>query len=299
MVQTIATTYYDLAPQVELHIQQLDKHRSGIFRLQFADQCKILKFAQTQAQRAIWKEAMLMNLLHQYAFPVPVVEHHDLHGEMVGYPFLLMDSAGEYTVTNLIDNDNNLTERNISLFTQMGSILAQIHGVNFPQSGDIVPQGITPRSASLWQQQIYNQADLLVAKAILNHDEIQWFQSLKMPEIEGLSLCHGDFHGVQCIVKGDQITAVVDWESAWVGNPTIDFAIAHAYHDCYCPNELTACLVQGYRQVRSLPDDYLKTYLPVRMAHTLGMISVWHTQGFTPGKIRAIELFRDYCNAAM
>jgi len=123
-----------------------------------------------------------------------------------------------------------------------------------------------------------------------------------MPSAVGESLCHSDYHAVQCIVKDDRVAAVADWESAWIGNPLIDLAIGHAYLDYYCPPPLTKQFMAGYLSIRAIPASYVRDYLPVRMVQVLGMMRAWYTRGAVAWRAaveqqkvaRAVRLFRLY-----
>ena len=115
-----------------------------------------------------------------------------------------------------------------------------------------------------------------------------------MPTIDGTELCHGDFHAVHCLVRDGRITAVVDWEAAWAGNSMVDLAVAHAYLNYYCPLEAVRSFLAGYEQVKPLPVDYERAYLPARMAHALELAKIWRLRGRPAEARRAVELYRIY-----
>ena len=284
LAQTIATAYYGS----EVEIEQLTQQNNAVFRLRFQDNCKLAK---NQGNISLSKEYTIIKLLHQHKIPVPVIEHEDSTGNTLGRPFLIMDSAGEENAITTVQQASSPAN---SLFTQMGSLLAQIHQIQFSQSGDIYSDGIKPRDGQKWLERQYHRADGLVQQNLLTHEEVALFKSVPMPDIKGFSLCHGDFHGVQCIVKQGQITAIVDWESAWIGNPSVDLAMTHAYLDCYCPVELTRCFFNGYLSVTPLPADYVQANLPIRMAQILGLLNTWYQADFPEGMKQALKMYRIY-----
>ena len=287
LAKTIAQTYHGANVQVK----QLTAQNHPVFRLRLQDGDKILKLAKNYQDISIPKEAMLIKMLQEQKIPVAVVETVDNTGNLFGRPFLIMDSSGEQTVLTLAQQTNPASN---SLFTQMGSLLARIHQIKFSQSGDIYPNAIKPRDGQQWLQRQYQRIENLVQVGILTASEISLFKSLPMPEIKGFSLCHGDFHGVQCIVKQGKITAIVDWESAWVGNPSIDLGMTHAYLDSYCPVELIRCFFQGYLAITPLPDDYPQISMPVRMAQILGLMNTWYQSGYQDGITQALKVYRIY-----
>ena len=108
----------------------------------------------------------------------------------------------------------------------------------------------------------------------------------------------------------------MDWEAAWAGNAAIDLAFTHAYLDFYCVSQtgdgvgraaqLSRCFFDGYTALRPLPADYATAYLPVRMAHALGVLRAWHAWGPAAWRnaverqrvARVLELFRVYARKA-
>lgn len=287
LARTIAVRCYGVEPRIE----QLTSLNNAVFRLRFPDGCKILKLAANPLNASIRKELMLIGLLGNQGVPAPIVEYEDGEGTLVGRSFYVMNSAGEQTVGNWLAQPDTVAR---TLFTEMGSILARIHAITLPQAGDIQPEGIVPRDYQHEREKLNQRADWFAMQGLLEQEEAAQFKSLDMPPLDGVELCHGDFHTVHCIVHEGRIAAVVDWESAWAGNSMIDLAITHTYLDYYCPSELIRCFFAGYRALRSLPVDYDRAYLPVRMAQALGLVWVCYGQSLGPNVRRAMELFRTY-----
>ena len=283
----IALQCYKMEPKLE----PLSRLNHAVFRLRFPDGSKILKLAKGSESASIRKELMLIELLARHGIPVPVIEHADDGGKLVGRPFFIMASAGDRTVADWVGRPDELGR---GLFAEMGAVLGRIHGITFPASGDIRHDGIVPRDVQAVIRRLHDLADWGAAQRLLDASDVARFRLLAMPPAHGVALCHSDFHAVQCVVRDGRIMAVVDWESAWAGNPLIDFAIAHAYLEAYAAPELTGRFFAGYTALGPLPADYEQVYLPVRMAHALGLLKIWHGQGRQAGVRRAIELFRQY-----
>jgi aminoglycoside phosphotransferase (APT) family kinase protein len=293
LVQEIATACYGMQARIEL----ITRSNNPVYRLWFGDVSKVLKFS--NAEQAVRKELMLIALLRKHDVPVPVIEHDDSDGTLVGNPFFIMESAGVQTVMQHLKS----AELSRGLLRDMGILLAKIHAITFPTAGDIQHDRIVPRDPRLFLSELYLAADRFLEQGLLEPAEVSLLKSIEVPQTDGVSLCHSDFHTVQCVVNNGRITAVVDWESAWSGNPLIDLAITHAYLDYYCPMELTRCFFAGYSLIQSLPNDYDLRYLPVRMAHVVGLMRVWQRQGTEAWQSaverkkvdRAIALYRAYC----
>ena len=281
----IAASRYGAGVQVEA----ISGPSGGVFRLRLPDGTRILKLGRDPAGTALRKEQVLIERLQQERIPVPVVEHAALEADP---PYILMDSAGDYRAADYM-NAPPLVAQNV--FGEMGVLLARIHDVRIDAPGKWLPDGtIGPRDRQAYQEKLDRLAEAMVAQGLIGRDEVGAFRALPMPELAGASLCHGDFHAVQCMVREGHVTAVLDWESAWVGNPAIDFAVAQTYLESYCPGELLASFVAGYLTRRSLPHGYERDYLPVRMAQALALMRVMHARGEASYVARAKELFRAY-----
>lgn len=282
----------------DAEVVPLTRFNNPVFRVTTPDGAWVLKLAKTADGAATRKEARIVERLHVQGIPVAQLERVDEEGSVGGRPFLLMRSAGEQTVADLLETGDAAR----SLTHEMGVILATIH--RLPASGfvDLPAERILAAGIASYLESLSAVADALSAQGFLERDELARFRAARLPPAEGDSLCHSDYHAVQCVVRDERISAVVDWESAWIGNPTIDLAISHAYLDFYCPRELTRAFLDGYESIGAIPAGYGQDYLPVRMAQTLGMLRAWYTRGenawqgaISQGKVaRAVKLFRLY-----
>ncbi len=284
LVKRIVSARYDAEPRIE----PLTRYNNLVFRLVFSDIDRVLKLARTAEGAGVRRELGLIEALREHGIPVPHVEYADSEATLVGRPFWIMRSAGDRTVDDWVERPGAERDR---LFTEMGEVLARVHQVAFSASGDYAIR-LLRRPPEI--EQLHGLADWTAARGMLEPSEAQTFKALPLPDPGGMSVCHGDFHPVHCIVRDARISAVVDWEKAWAGNPAIDLAMTHAYLDFYCPEEVTARFLTGYAGSRPVPVGYEKAYLPVRMAQALGMVRAWDEQG-RPGPLRrAVGLYRSY-----
>lgn len=287
LVKRIVNARYDAEPQ----IQPLTRYNNLVFRLVFSDVNRVLKLAKTVDGAEVRRELGLIEVLHKHGIPIPQVEYADSEATLVGRPFWIMGSAGDGTVEDWIERPGAERDR---LFTEMGETLARIHQVVFSSSQAYFTQTLCTLPKI---DQVYELADWAAALRLLEPSEVQTFKCLPLPDPRGSSLCHGDFHPIHCIVRDARISAIVDWEKGWVGNPGIDLAMTHAYLDFYCPLEVTTRFISGYASSYPMPEGYEKAYLPVRMAQALGMVRAWDEQDRPNSKRRAVELFRSYLDS--
>lgn len=270
-------------------VEPLGLRDGAVYRLVFPQTIQVLKLARAGDSGPVRKELALLPRLAVEGVPVPVVTAADPDGTQVGRAYLLMESAGETTVLDAVRSPGPDAPW---LFREMGAIFAHIHGVTFPGPGDLQPEGRVPIDDDEQLCRVRALADGAEAAGWLDAREAGRFRSQVFPSWQGRSLCHRDFHAVQCVVSGGRIRAVVDWESAWSANAAIDLALTHAYLDCYSPEVLVREFFAGYTAVRPLPDDYIAQSRPVRQAQALALARVWQRQN-RPGLVqRAIELYR-------
>ncbi len=281
----IARRYCGAEPEIAL----LSELNNLVYRVRGPAIDMILKLAKGPDGGVLRKELALFDLLDRHGVPVPAVKHADPDGSLMGQPFFLMESAGERTAMDWVARPDALAG---PLFTEMGSILARVHGIALPENAR--PPGVSPRDPSATIGRVHAMADWAAAQGLLPADRVARFKALPVPPLGGEALCHGDFHAVQCVVRAGRISAVVDWESAWVGNPFVDVAVAHAYLEFYAPRELVQRFLDGYAATRELPLDYARTYRSVHMAHWLALLARGHGRRAAWVK-RAAMLFESLC----
>lgn len=270
-----------------------------VYRLRVDGGELVVKLSATADGSSLAKEHRLIGLLAERQVPVPLVDRFDPTGQRWGWPLLAMPSAGRATVYDWIRREGRTK---YWLFREMGEIQARLHGIAMSQSGEILPEGFEPHRPEQYWSSLGQWARELSAAGVLELAEAEAFARLAPPRVDGVQLCHSDYHAVQCVEQGGRITAVVDWESAWAGNPLVDLAITHAYLDFYAPPVLVDEFFDGYRSVSGLPADYASGYLPVRAAQTLGVLRAWHGRGLAAWQAalagqrvaRVVELFRRY-----
>lgn len=290
LARRIALGCFGLEPRIE----PISRLNNVVFRLRYPHADKVLKIGTAGDPEPVRKELAIFDLLARNGLPAPSVEHADAEGAEFGRPFLVMRSAGDRTVADWADVPD---EAGRSLFREMGTILARVHGITLRGSGDIRAGSFAPLDPAAIRERLDRAADWAGLQGYIDREESERFRSLETPPLGGSALCHRDFHAVQCVVGGGRIAAVVDWESAWASNPAVDLAIAHAYLDFYCRPTLLEAFFAGYVATRPLPDGYDRVNLPVRMAHALGMMDVWHRRGMEANLPRTIELYRAYARA--
>jgi len=274
----------------DARVEPISEVNNHVYRLRLRGGCRVLKFAKGDDGAAIRRELTLLAALRECGLPLPHVECEDGEGALLGRPFFIMRSAGEQTVAD------HLGRRTASeLCTEMGRVLGRIHGVELCPSGTARMEGMAPTIDG--REEVagaYRLAEWAVSAGGLSARDMRRFAALPVPALEGQSLCHGDFHAVQCIVDGGRITAVVDWQSSRRGNPLHDLAVTHTYLDYYAAPECIRSFLDGYAEVAVVPSEYELAYRPVRVVQALALARVFQYQARQALAGRAMELARRY-----
>ena len=137
-----------------------------------------------------------------------------------------------------------------NLLERSGPILHKIHGIELPKFGQLkVTNGMLEGNFETWREYLETvrpNTDYLVEHEFITINEErhfnQIFDQLLEREIEQGSLLHNDFHPVHIFSDGEEITGVIDWDRALIGDPCYDLAVTRV-----CLNmEMHDRVEQGY-----------------------------------------------------
>lgn len=164
----------------------------------------------------------ILSALAESAIPVPKVRWLDADGSRLGRPSIVMDLA-DGTCEYLVLNGPRPPERRLAIAHRLCDRLADIHLFDWRGRGlDTILDDPGDR-ASL---------------AALDHweSELRRLQLEPEPELELVlawlrghapanavtTLVHGDFKPGNVLMQGDEVTLVLDWETAHLGDPLED-----------------------------------------------------------------------------
>jgi aminoglycoside phosphotransferase (APT) family kinase protein len=167
-------------------------------------------------------------------------------------------------------HDLPLTELNRDMFTQLGKFVGAIHNIktqgfgplNIPKILTSVPVGVHES----WSEFITLNLDhhleydvmtgtLTVAEADAIRDELEILKTLDVPQPV---FVHGDIANHNTFADNGKITAVIDWEDCFSGDPIFD--IAYFGTGCYGHEEWMEGYLDGYRMSNQLPVDFERRY---------------------------------------
>jgi aminoglycoside phosphotransferase (APT) family kinase protein len=167
---------------------------TAIFRVEWGDDvCALRVFAPRQAV-TYREEIAAMRLAGDGGVPVPEIR---ASGVWEGRPVMLMSWCAGQTVLNAIMAQ---PERAEPLGVACGAMLARIHSIT-------VPADALSRS---WLDWAWFEDDTLRGRlnTVARHDR----------------LLHLDFHPLNVLTDGSEVTAVLDWANARRGDPRADLA---------------------------------------------------------------------------
>ncbi len=166
--------------------------------------------------------------------PVPVPETYAVcpGDEVIGAPFYVMERV-EGTPYRLARELEPLgPSRTRAIADRMVDTLVALHGVDPAEVGlgDFGrPEGFLERQVRRWKQQL----DASRSREIEGVDELHARLAGSVPEQGPPAVVHGDFRLDNLLVRErggrDEVTAVLDWEMATIGDPLTDVALLAAY----------------------------------------------------------------------
>jgi aminoglycoside phosphotransferase (APT) family kinase protein len=168
------------------------------------------------------REFALLKALEATEVPTPKVYWLDNEGRWLGKPSMLverMPGACEWTVLN---SDRPLSAR-VRLAEGYIKTLARIHNVDWRETGlvDLLEEP-RPNPAEFALEEWGNRLERMRLEPLPEMDIVAAWLRKHLPKPNDVVLVHGDYKPGNSLVDGDQITAILDWETAHLGDPLED-----------------------------------------------------------------------------
>jgi aminoglycoside phosphotransferase (APT) family kinase protein len=184
----------------------------------------------TPSAHDVGREFRVMSALQQTALPVPrtVLECRD--ESVIGAPFTVVDfSEGSVlrTRTDLAAISDDLVGK---VHWELIRVLALLHSLPYDELGlsDFGrPEGFVNRQIELWRR----QWDHVATREMADVDRLYQALVRSPPPQSSFGIVHGDFRVDNALIDltTGQMTALVDWEMATIGDPLTDVAMMCAY----------------------------------------------------------------------
>jgi aminoglycoside phosphotransferase (APT) family kinase protein len=138
-------------------------------------------------------------------------------------------------------------ERTRAISEKLVDTLGTLHAVD-PHAVGLAdfgrPAGFLVRQVDRWKKQL----EASLTRELPAADELHRILAANVPEPSATGIVHGDFRLDNLLVdEDDQVTAVLDWEMATIGDPLTDLALMLVY------SRLGAAGVGGVTDVSSAP----------------------------------------------
>ena len=177
------------------------------------------------AERDVLVEAATLRLVRGAGVPAPQLLEVGEDLALPGGRWIVMERAGGSRLADVADHDLD------SVLRSLAACLSRLHGIGRDGYGWLSPAGVGRFDSSNWLRHVLSE-DLLI---------LQTHRAIR-PEVAGaLEACfagnaseldrrsarllHGDLGDTEVFVDENlEVTAVVDWADAVVGDPLYDFA---------------------------------------------------------------------------
>ena len=164
-------------------------------------------------QNAIW-ESKVQNVLAEAEYPVARVHFVCTDMSILGGAFFIMDYIpGQPLMSAALE----------TVLEILGTTHAELHKIN-PAKLIVMLQ---EAGISEYGYQLESRFETLKQKADKFpwiREGVDWLLDHRPPQPKRLSVCHGDFHPLNILVKDGVVTGVLDWAGFVIADPAFDVA---------------------------------------------------------------------------
>ncbi len=175
----------------------------------------------------------MLELLASDEIPSPAPYWLDKDGRWLGNPGFVMERVpGQGDLRGLLDSEEQ--DRNRAIALGMAESVARLHQVDWGARNFSALEVPDPSRVAL--DQVAHWKELFLAHRMEPLpslvDAFQWLES-NAPVAERICVVHGDLRFGNLLYEGAEVTALLDWEMAHLGDPCED--LAWAYHPIWSP----------------------------------------------------------------
>jgi aminoglycoside phosphotransferase (APT) family kinase protein len=167
-------------------------------------------------------EFAILSALGDTNIPVPKVRWLDADGGRLGRPAIVMDLA-DGVCDYMVLNGNRPLEGRVAIAHRLYDRLADIHRLDWRTLGlgkvlDDPSNKAALAALDYWEAELRRVQ--LEPEPELEF-VIAWLRE-RAPDNAAVTLVHGDFKPGNVLMQGDEVTLVLDWETAHLGDPLED-----------------------------------------------------------------------------
>ncbi len=174
------------------------------------------------------REYRVITALWPTDVPVPKTYVHCADDDVIGAPFYVMSKVQGTPYRYAAELAPLGPERTHAISLRMIDTLATLHDVD-PHAvglGDFgMPEGFLARQVRRWKKQL----DASHVRDLPGVERLHDALAASVPAESAPGIVHGDFRLDNLLVENDEVTAVLDWEMATLGDPLTDIALLLVY----------------------------------------------------------------------
>ncbi len=175
------------------------------------------------------REHTVISALADTAVPVPTTYAVCADDSVIGAPFYVMDFVAGTPFRDASQLEPLGPTRTRNIAHRLLDTLVALHDVDYDAVGLATfgrPEGFLQRQVRRWTKQMASSNSRDLAGA----DQLAELLAKAVPAGGDVSILHGDYRLDNLLIGGsDQITAVLDWEMATLGDPLSDVALFAVY----------------------------------------------------------------------
>ena len=228
------------------------------------------------------EEFRLQDILFNLGVNLPEPLALEQSGEVFGSPFMLSACAEGGCIGHMF----KMPEKDEKLLSEIGQNLAKIHSIDPSVFGDAVDNANKPSShkISQWLEVGYRDLQATGFSSSIFETAFTWLkENIALSDTAPRVLVHGDYGLNNILVKNSQVTAVLDWEFAHIGNPAYD--LAYFYYQAQALGGWDLFLQSYANEGQPLPDQKQLDYCVLLANTRLGVQCVQVESAFNAGLI--------------
>jgi hypothetical protein len=201
--------------------------------------------------------------LSQARLPAVAVRHVDLSRTVVPFDYQILDEGPGRPLDRFNDDEPRMRR----LLHELGRFVAEVHSISLSGYGLLDARPLAARTgpprgmSNAWEEYIRLNLTRHVAACVTAGDLTAVAAQAVLAAFERHACClqvpggvllHGDLGSHNVLTDGDRLLGLIDWEDAVAGDPVYDIAFWATFH----PPARHAAFLNGYQDVRPLPDDF-------------------------------------------
>ena len=170
-----------------------------------------------EAERARY-EAAIQNAVAALGYPAPEVLLVEPSSDVLGAPFNVMRRMpGRAMLHSLVGI------RMGSMATLLGHEHARLHDLDAEAFRRLLGDAVDPQSIATFDH-VRPRYEEVISTASLDglRPALRWLEEHRPAPASVNAICHGDFHPLNVLVAGSEVTGVVDWGWVTIAQPELD-----------------------------------------------------------------------------